>query len=112
MDIIHALLLFSHVLSLCILVWGVLVYIRVCRGVAIVQNIVKRSIKMNIDDILFDDERVDPAAAVPSPAAAGPPPHRCRQKARKPSGTGFWRVSIIIQGQKRDARAGRRHERC
>jgi hypothetical protein len=74
MDIILALLLFSQILSLCILAWGVLVYIRVCRGVAIVQNIVKRSIKMNIDDILFDDERVDPAAAVPSPAAAGPPP--------------------------------------
>jgi hypothetical protein len=73
MDIILALLLFSQVLSLCILVWGVLVYIRLCRGVAIVQKIVKRSIKMNIDDLLFDDERVDPAAAVPSQAAADPP---------------------------------------
>jgi hypothetical protein len=76
MDIILALLLFSQILSLCILAWGVLVYIRVCRGVAIVQNIVKRSIKMNIDDILFDDERVDPAAAVPSQAAAGRRPPR------------------------------------
>jgi hypothetical protein len=41
-----------------------------------------------------------------------PPPDRYRQKARTPSGTDFWWVSIIIQGQKRNARVGRHHERC
>jgi hypothetical protein len=82
MDIILALLLFSQLLSLCILAWGVLVYIRLCRGVAIVKNIVKRNIKMDLDALLFADELAGPAAAGPSPGAGGalPPADVCRKR--------------------------------
>jgi hypothetical protein len=71
MDITLILLLFSQILSLYILSWGVVIYITVSRRLSIVHNIVKRNIKMNIEDVLFDDERADPSAAVPSPAVAG-----------------------------------------
>jgi hypothetical protein len=80
MDIILMLLLFSQLISLCILVCGILAYIRLYRRVVNAQNIVKRYIKMDLDALLFADELED--AVVPSPGAGGalPPADVCRKR--------------------------------